>query len=263
MEDLSTNDIEARETPTESSRLLGDHEQPQQLRGLPQSTRKEQAMAGLAAVSFAASIASLIFSSNIIVLVSGTAGAILSPYAAVQQRKIKDIDALEETTERMKKGVTQLQTENKKLQASVKQLESSISNLKAIKQRFNILQSVQGQSIDELEKQLDESRKILAMQKDSLSADILSNIMTVVIAADDNGDLLLSDKEIDEVTKNIQSLHGVDFNEAQLKKLIISKGRDIPGLMDMVKTLLESETVETALEKFRQEYLKAEQRPTY
>lgn len=53
--------------------------------------------------------------------------------------------------------------------------------------------------------------------------------MTVVLAADDNGDMLLSDAEIDEVTKNIESLHGVDFDDAQLKQLIINSGRNIPG----------------------------------
>jgi predicted nuclease with TOPRIM domain len=129
----------------------------------------------------------------------------------------------------MKEEVAQLEAENTKLEESVKQMESSVSSLKATKQKLDTLQSVQGQSIDELETQLAESRKILDMQKASLSGDILSNIMTVVLAADDNGDMLLSDAEIEDVTKNIESLQGVDFNDAQLKKLIIGKGRDIPG----------------------------------
>jgi exonuclease VII small subunit len=197
----------------------------------------------------------------------------------------RDIDALEETTEKMKEEVSQLEEENEKLEASVKQLESSVRNLKASKEKLDILTSVQGQSTDELERQLAESRNILEMQKDNLSGDILSNIMTVVLAADDDGDMLLSDAEINEVTKNIESLQGVDFNDAQLKKLIIGKGRDISGqskyqglnqyrnavttlltlfrpriagLMDMVKTLLESETVEIALKKFREEFLQSE-----
>ncbi|KAL3938409.1 MAG: hypothetical protein SGARI_001752 [Bacillariaceae sp.] len=241
---------------SENSRLINGTDAP--LGDLKQSTRKEQAVAGLAVVSFAASITSIIFSSNPMVYVSGIIGAALSPYAAVQQRKITDIDALEETTDRMKEEVAQLEGENTKLEASVKQLESSVSGLKKTKDKLDTLHSVQGKSISELEKQLEESRRIAAMQKDSLSGDILNNIMTVVLAADDDGDMMLSDAEIDEVTKNIESLQGVDFNDAQLKKLIISKGRDIPGLMDLVKTLLESDSVEVALEKFKKEYLQAE-----
>lgn len=193
-------DVEAQQgTPTENSRLLSLDERP--LGDWPQSTRKEQAVAGLASVSFVASITSIIFSSNPVVFVSGVIGAALSPYAAVQQRKITDIDALQITTEKMKEEVAQLEAENTKLESSVKQLESSVSGLKATKQKLDTLQATQGQSIDELERQLAESRKILEMQKQSLSGDILSNIMTVVLAADDDGDMLLSDEEIDKLTK--------------------------------------------------------------
>lgn len=76
----------------------------------------------------------------------------------------RDIDALEETTDRMKEEVTELETENTKLEESIKQLESSVSGLRATKEKLETLQSVQGQTLDELEKQLAESRKILEMQ---------------------------------------------------------------------------------------------------
>jgi hypothetical protein len=79
-------DAEAQVVPTEDSRLLGEIED--RLGNLPQSTRQEQAVAGLAVISFAASITSIIFASNPVVYVSGIIGAALSPYAAVQQRKI-------------------------------------------------------------------------------------------------------------------------------------------------------------------------------
>jgi hypothetical protein len=85
-ETLLTPDVEAQAVPTEYSRLLGEDEKP--LGDLPQSTRKEQGVAGLAVISFAASITSIIFTSNPVVYLSGILGAVLSPYAAVQQRKI-------------------------------------------------------------------------------------------------------------------------------------------------------------------------------
>jgi glycerol-3-phosphate dehydrogenase len=119
------------------------------------------------------------------------------------------------------------------------------------KKKLDTLKSLQGRSVDELEKQLNESKAILATMKDDVAGDILQNIMTVVLGADDNGDMILSDEEIDEVVKNIESLHGIDLNDEELKKVIIGKGRDIPGLMDMVKTVLESESVEAAMAKFR------------
>ncbi len=95
-EPLVVTDIEA---PGENTPLrINNTEQP--LKDLPESTRKEQLVAGLAIVSFAASIASIIISSNPLVYISGIIGACLSPYAAVQQRKITDVDALAQTNKR-------------------------------------------------------------------------------------------------------------------------------------------------------------------
>lgn len=95
-EPLVATDVE---TPGENTPLrINPGEQP--LKDLPESTRREQAVAGLAAVSFATSIASIIFSSSPVVYVSGIIGAGLSPYAAVQQRKITDVAALAETNKR-------------------------------------------------------------------------------------------------------------------------------------------------------------------
>lgn len=88
---------------------------------------------------------------------------------------------------------------------------------------------MQGQSLDELEKQLVESRSILDTMKADLAGDMLQNLISVVLAADDNGDSLLSDVEIDEITKNIESLQGIDLPDGKMKQLIIAKGRSISG----------------------------------
>lgn len=65
--------------------------------------------------------------------------------------------------------------------------------------------------------------------KEDLAGDILQNLITVVLAADDNGDNLLSDAEIDEVVRNIEGLQGVDLPNEKLKQLIIGKGRSVAG----------------------------------
>ena len=72
------------------------------LKDLPESTKKEKAVAGLAIVSFVASVASIVFIGNPVTYISGILGAVMSPYAAIQQRKITDVDALSETNQRCK-----------------------------------------------------------------------------------------------------------------------------------------------------------------
>ena len=76
---------------------------------------------------------------------------------------------------------------------------------------------------------MEESRQILSTMKDDLAGNILQNIITVVLAADENGDNLLSDTEIDVVVRNIEGLQGVDLPNEKLKQLIIGKGRCVAG----------------------------------
>ena len=63
---------------------------------------KEKAVAGVSAATFVASLLSMLIESNPLVYISGTIGAAIAPYAAIQQQKITQVDALAETNERGK-----------------------------------------------------------------------------------------------------------------------------------------------------------------
>lgn len=93
--ETATQDIEAGE----ESPLIGVSED-KPLKDIEESTRTEQAVAGFSAVSFGASVAAMLFNRNPVVLVSGIIGAGIAPYAAIQQQKITEVDALAETNER-------------------------------------------------------------------------------------------------------------------------------------------------------------------
>ena len=61
------------------------------------------------------------------VYISGLLGVLLAPYAAIQQRKLTEVQALDETNERLESEVNQLAAENERLSAQVKSVESSVS----------------------------------------------------------------------------------------------------------------------------------------
>ena len=75
-----------------------DDDEP--LKELKASSRAEKAVAGVSAVSFGASVAAMLLESNPVVYVSGMIGVIVSPYAAIQQSKITQVQALDQTNER-------------------------------------------------------------------------------------------------------------------------------------------------------------------
>ena len=89
----------------ETSPLIAN-QQPEQEKPLQPigSSLAEKAVGGAAAVSFTASILSMLLVKNPIVYVSGVIGAVISPYAAIQQQKITQVNALAETNQRGKLG---------------------------------------------------------------------------------------------------------------------------------------------------------------
>jgi hypothetical protein len=94
MASSTTTDVELGE----ESPLLDNGEKP--LEDLKGPSKTERAVAGISAVSFGSSLAAMLFEKNPVVYVSGLIGVVVSPYAAIQQQKITQVNALAQTNER-------------------------------------------------------------------------------------------------------------------------------------------------------------------
>ena len=95
--------------------------------------------------------------------------------------------------------------------------------------------------MDELERQLGESRQILDSMQDNLTGDILQNLISVVLTVDNDGDSVLSDPEIDDLIAKIEGMQGVDLKEDLLRKKLTEQGRSLNAIMDVAKNLLDDE----------------------
>jgi hypothetical protein len=92
---------------------------------LDHATWQEKFVTGTAALTVLLSIVSILLEATThpVVYVSGILGTILAPYAALQQRKMTEIIALQQTNQRMELEIQQLQTENNVLQKEITKLE--------------------------------------------------------------------------------------------------------------------------------------------
>lgn len=123
----SNNDVETGEsTPLLDGSQYSPDNEPPPLKEMKQHSFKERTVAGASAVAFSTSIAAMCLESNPSVYVSGVVGAVVAPYATIQQEKITQCEALEQTNERLESEVQQLQHENERLSTQVNQLESSV-----------------------------------------------------------------------------------------------------------------------------------------
>jgi hypothetical protein len=104
-----------------------------------------------------------------------------------------------------------------------------LKSLKLTKDKLDTIQSVQGLSLDELERQLGESKSILGKMHKNLQGDILSNLIEVAMACDEDGDFTLDDGEIAAIIHKLEGIHGVDVDNGKIKKMIVDSGRKIEG----------------------------------
>lgn len=115
-------------------------------------------------------------------------------------------------------------------------------SLQEMQQTLDTVRSIEGQSIDELERQLEESRTILDSMQDNLRGDILQNLISVVLTVDNNDDSTLSTVEIDKLIARIEGIQGVDLKEELLRKKLVENGRSLNAIMEVAKNLLDETT---------------------
>lgn len=104
-----------------------------------------------------------------------------------------------------------------------------VYSLQLQKEKLDTINSVQGASLGELEKQLTESKKILGKMKQNLEGELLNNIIDVAIRADVDGDGQMTDDEINRAIQEMSGISGVEVDVDGIRSMIIKDGRSIDG----------------------------------
>jgi hypothetical protein len=103
------------------------------------------------------------------------------------------------------------------------------------------VRAVEGQSLDELQKQLDTSKEILDHMQDNLMADILQSLITVVLACDKDGDSILSDEEINSLIEKMEGVQGIDLKQDLLRAKLVEQGRSLNAILNVCKNVLDDD----------------------
>jgi hypothetical protein len=103
------------------------------------------------------------------------------------------------------------------------------------------VRAVEGQSLDELEKQLETSKDILDKMQENLMADVLQNLISVVLVCDKDGDLTLGDEEINSLIIKMEGVNGIDLNQDLLRAKLVEKGRSLNAVLDVCKNILDDD----------------------
>lgn len=203
-----------------------------------ETTPMERVAGGVGVTAFSSSLVAIILESSIIVKVAGGLSMAIGPYAWWQQTRLTDIAALKETHEAVQREVDTLQAENERLKKSVQDLGDTVTRLEDVEEALDVITQTQGQSVEAFAEQVKDNRKILQDMQKNLKANVLQNLLSVIIRSDTDGDFMIDDEETEELVRRMQSINGVTLNEQRFRDAIKNAGGSLRAVMDVVKNLL-------------------------
>lgn len=212
------------------------------LKPVPETTPIERAAAGVALAAVITAVAAAIVEQSVLVIVGGILSSIVGPYCYYQQTRLTDIRTLLETKKAVTVEVDRLEQENKRLVKNIDDMTASVDRLQEIDQALAVITESQGQSIDAFEKQVADNKEILQKMKGNLKANVLQNLLSVILRSDSDQDFKMDAEEVELLIKRIQNISGVTVNEAKFRQAI--QGQSIDAVMDIVKNLLRPDVPE-------------------
>jgi len=238
----STIDIEGQGVATEDTPDVIDGEEETKnsgfLKPVKENTPLELLTGGVAGVAIVTSVVAMAFERSLVVIVAGILSCGVGPYAYYQQKQLTDIRNLKETHAAIEAEVDHLKMENERLNESVQELSATVDRLEEVEEALDALTETQGQSVGEFQKQVEKNKVILAKMEGNLRANVLQNLLSVIIRSDVDNDHVIDPEEIDDLMRRIKRINGVGIHEDRFRNMILTSGGSLKAVMGVIKNLL-------------------------
>jgi len=193
----------------------------------------------LAFVSLGTSVTAIIMSGfGTIITISGILTSVVGAYSYYQQTKLTDIVSLKATHEAVKREVDRLAKENVRLNETVGGLSNTMDKLEDVEAALDVITQTQGQSVETFKEQVKENREILNQLQKQLRANVLQNLLQVVIRSDQDENMEIEEHEIGPLINRITKINGVEVMKERFRDRIMSTGGDLSSVMDIIKNLM-------------------------
>lgn len=214
------------------------------LRPIAGNTPMEILAGGIAATSVATAAAAMVLQPYNIVFAAGGLSCAIGPYAYWQQRRLTDVVALQETHKALAEQVERLGKENTRLHETVVDLSETVDRLEDVEQALDVITQQQGQSVEAFEEQVADNREILNKMQSNLKANVLQNLLQVVIRSDKDENMTIEEHEIGDLINRIKGINGVEVNEPRFRDAITSSGGSLQCVMDIIRNLMDDNVTE-------------------
>lgn len=193
----------------------------------------------IAFASLGSSVSAIIMSGfGTIITISGILTSVVVAYSYYQQTKLTDIVSLKATHDAVKREVDRLAKENVRLNETVGGLSNTMDKLEDVESALDVITQTQGQSVETFKEQVKENREILNQLQKQLRANVLQNLLQVVIRSDQDENMQIEDHEIDPLINRITKINGVEVMKERFRDRIMSTGGSLSSVMDIIKNLM-------------------------
>uniref|UniRef100_A0A7S2GX79 Uncharacterized protein n=1 Tax=Helicotheca tamesis TaxID=374047 RepID=A0A7S2GX79_9STRA len=159
-----------------------------------------------------------------------------SPYAAYQKRQVNEVGTLRDQNNRLRENVNGMMQENDKLKANVDRLEGSVTELEDVEKDLAKLANTD--NLDRLVEVVKETKRVTANIKKALEADVMFQVMEVLMKSDQNRDFIIGPKEINMMILRMKMVSGVKFNEKNFRAKVAAEGNmSLTSIMDLFRDL--------------------------
>ena len=212
------------------------------LKPIPETTPMERVAGVVGLTCVVTALAAMVIEQSAIVIVGGILSSILGPYAYYQQTRLTDIKALQETQQVIQAEVDKLTAENDRLATNVENMTTSVQHLEDVQEALDTITAQQGQSVDAFRQQVEENKRILAGMQTNLQANVLQNLLSVILRSDADKDMVIDEAEIQDLMRRIRNLSGVQLHEDRFRQKIANKS--VADVMEIVKNLVHNDELD-------------------
>ena len=167
---------------------------------------------------------------------AGILSIITGPYCYYQQTRLTDIRTLQQTQHVLQTEVDKLEASNKKLVQNIDTMTVSVDRLEEIDQALQIIGSKQGLTVEAFEQQVRENKQILQQMRGNLQANVLQNLLSIILRSDTDKNFTMEETEIDALIRRLQNISGVTVHAERFRAAIA--GQNVNAVMEIVKNLL-------------------------
>jgi len=235
---MTDDDIEGSDSSPGNADNTSSTKSKKKLGKVWSHTPMEILSGGVAAVAVGTSVTAMVLTRSSWVYIAGGLSSVIGPYAYYQQTKLTDILALKETHEAVKRNVDRLSSENVRLHDTVGGLSNTVDKLEDVEQALDVITQTQGQSVATFAEQVKENRDILGQLQKSLRANVLQNLLQVVIGSDQDQNDQIEEHEVDDLIQRIININGVEVREDLFKEAIRSSKGSLSAVMDIIMNLM-------------------------